>query len=181
MDPILELSGLSKVYPGGLKALDDVELTIRKGEIFALLGPNGAGKTTLIGAVCGLVRPSSGTIRAFGYDMASEWRNARSRIGLVPQELSTDMFEPVKRAVSYSRGLFGLAPDPARIEEILAREREDEVESDPQPDDEQEYDLFNSPAGRVQRPWPCRPLRQRVSRETPHPLQVKGLPLQDWW
>lgn len=119
MDPILELSGLSKVYPGGLKALDDVELTIRKGEIFALLGPNGAGKTTLIGAVCGLVRPSSGTIRAFGYDMASEWRNARSRIGLVPQELSTDMFEPVKRAVSYSRGLFGLAPDPARIEEIL--------------------------------------------------------------
>lgn len=119
MDPILELSGLSKVYPGGLKALDDVELTIRKGEIFALLGPNGAGKTTLIGAVCGLVRPSSGTIRAFGYDMARDWRKARSRIGLVPQELSTDMFEPVKRAVSYSRGLFGLAPDPARIEEIL--------------------------------------------------------------
>ena len=119
MDPILELSGLSKVYPGGLKALDDVDLTIRKGEIFALLGPNGAGKTTLIGAVCGLVRPSSGTIRAFGHDMARDWRGARSRIGLVPQELSTDMFEPVHRAVSYSRGLFGLAPDKARIEEIL--------------------------------------------------------------
>ena len=119
MDPILELSGLSKVYPGGLKALDDVDLTIRKGEIFALLGPNGAGKTTLIGAVCGLVRPSSGTIRAFGHDMASDWRKARSRIGLVPQELSTDMFEPVKRAVAYSRGLFGLPPNPARIEEIL--------------------------------------------------------------
>lgn len=119
MDPILELSGLSKVYPGGLKALDHVDLTVSKGEIFALLGPNGAGKTTLIGAVCGLVRPSSGTIHAFGYDLASDWRRARSRIGLVPQELSTDMFEPVERAVSYSRGLFGLAPDRQRIEEIL--------------------------------------------------------------
>ncbi|MEX0342646.1 MAG: ABC transporter ATP-binding protein [Erythrobacter sp.] len=119
MDPILELSGLSKVYPGGLKALDDVDLTISKGEIFALLGPNGAGKTTLIGAVCGLVRPTSGTIRAFGHDMARDWRKARSRIGLVPQELSTDMFEPVHRAVSYSRGLFGLAPDRGRIEQIL--------------------------------------------------------------
>ncbi|QZD92505.1 ABC transporter ATP-binding protein [Qipengyuania xiapuensis] len=118
-EPILELEGLSKVYPGGLKALDNVDLTIRKGEIFALLGPNGAGKTTLIGAVCGLVRPSEGTIRAFGHDMASDWRKARARIGLVPQELSTDMFEPVHRAVSYSRGLFGLAPDPARIEAIL--------------------------------------------------------------
>ena len=119
MEPILELSGLTKVYPGGLKALDDVDLTIRRGEIFALLGPNGAGKTTLIGAVCGLVRPSGGTIRAFGHDLATDWRKARARIGLVPQELSTDMFEPVKRAVSYSRGLFGLPPDPARIEEIL--------------------------------------------------------------
>ncbi len=119
MDPILELSGLSKVYAGGLKALDDVDVTIRRGEIFALLGPNGAGKTTLIGAVCGLVRPSSGTIRAFGHDLANDWRKARSRIGLVPQELSTDMFEPVQRAVSYSRGLFGLAPDRHRIEEIL--------------------------------------------------------------
>ena len=118
-EPILELDGLSKIYPGGLKALDSVDLTIRKGEIFALLGPNGAGNTTLIGAVCGLVRPSSGSIRAFGHDMATDWRKARSRIGLVPQELSTDMFEPVQRAVAYSRGLFGLAPDPARIEEIL--------------------------------------------------------------
>ena len=118
-EPILELDGLSKIYPGGLKALDSVDLTIRKGEIFALLGPNGAGKTTLIGAVCGLVRPSSGSIRAFGHDMATDWRKARSRIGLVPQELSTDMFEPVQRAVAYSRGLFGLAPDPGRIEEIL--------------------------------------------------------------
>lgn len=119
MEPILELSGLSKVYPCGLTALDNVDLTINKGEVFALLGPNGAGKTTLIGAVCGLVRPTSGSIRAFGHDLASDWRRARSRIGLVPQELSTDMFEPVHRAVSYSRGLFGLAPDRDRIEEIL--------------------------------------------------------------
>lgn len=118
-EPILELRGLTKVYPGGLKALDSVDLHIRKGEIFALLGPNGAGKTTLIGAVCGLVRPSGGTIRAFGYDMSTHWRQARARIGLVPQELSTDMFEPVIRAVSYSRGLFGLPSDKNRIEEIL--------------------------------------------------------------
>ncbi|MBO6609156.1 ABC transporter ATP-binding protein [Altererythrobacter sp.] len=118
-EPILELRDLTKVYPGGLKALDSVDLDIRKGEIFALLGPNGAGKTTLIGAVCGLVRPSGGTIRAFGYDMATHWRQARARIGLVPQELSTDMFEPVIRAVSYSRGLFGLPSNRNRIEEIL--------------------------------------------------------------
>ena len=100
MEPILELAGLSKVYPGGLKALDSVDLTIRKGEIFALLGPNGAGKTTLIGAVCGLVRPTGGTMRAFGHDLAHDWRAARRRIGLVPQEMATDMFEPVIRAVS---------------------------------------------------------------------------------
>lgn len=118
-DPILEISGLTKVYTGGTKALEDVDLTIRKGEIFALLGPNGAGKTTLIGAVCGLVRPTGGTIRAFGGDMAHNWRSARARIGLVPQELSTDMFEPVERAVAYSRGLFGQPHDKARIEEIL--------------------------------------------------------------
>lgn len=117
--PILEIANLTKKYPGGLTALDDVDLTVRKGEIFALLGPNGAGKTTLIGAVCGLVRPSGGTIRAFGHDLATNWRSARTRIGLVPQELSTDMFEQVQRAVAYSRGLFGLPADPARIEEIL--------------------------------------------------------------
>jgi len=118
-EPILEIEGLNKVYPGGLKALDDVDLSIHKGEIFALLGPNGAGKTTLIGAVCGLVRPTSGRIVAFGKDVAVDWRGARARIGLVPQELSTDMFEPVKQAVAYSRGLFGLPPDDARIEEVL--------------------------------------------------------------
>ncbi|KHK91245.1 ABC transporter ATP-binding protein [Novosphingobium malaysiense] len=119
MQPILEISGLTKTYSGGFTALKSVDLTINKGEIFALLGPNGAGKTTLIGAVCGLVRPSSGAIHAFGEDMASNWRHLRARIGLVPQELATDMFEPVRRAVGDSRGLFGLPPDAAKIEEIL--------------------------------------------------------------
>ena len=119
MGIILDIAGLTKTYPGGLTALDSVDLQIRQGEIFALLGPNGAGKTTLIGAVCGLVRPSSGTIRVFGEDMGRNWRAMRARIGLVPQELATDMFEPVERAVRHSRGLFGLAPDPARIERIL--------------------------------------------------------------
>lgn len=118
-DAILEIEGLTKTYPGGLKALDAVDLTIRKGEIFALLGPNGAGKTTLIGSVCGIVRPSGGTIRAFGLDLEREWRKARGRIGLVPQEMATDMFETVWHAVTYSRGLFGVAPDKARIEQIL--------------------------------------------------------------
>jgi ABC-2 type transport system ATP-binding protein len=123
-DPILEIRSLCKTYPRrqsaeATVALDNVDLDIRRGEIFALLGPNGAGKTTLIGAVCGLVRPSGGTIRAFGFDMASHWRQARARIGLVPQELSVDMFEPVLLSVSHSRGLFGLAPDPAKVEELL--------------------------------------------------------------
>jgi len=118
-EPILDISGLCKTYKGGLQALDNVDLEIRKGEIFALLGPNGAGKTTLIGAVCGLVRPSAGSIHAFGLDLAQHWREARARIGLVPQELATDMFEPVLRTVRYSRGLFGLAPDAGRIEEVL--------------------------------------------------------------
>jgi ABC-2 type transport system ATP-binding protein len=118
-EPILSIRGLTKTYKNGPRALDNVDLDIRKGEIFALLGPNGAGKTTLIGAVCGLVRPSGGTITAFGHDLAKDWRSARARIGLVPQELATDMFETVWRAVAYSQGLFGKAHDPARIEEIL--------------------------------------------------------------
>jgi len=118
-EPILSIRGLSKIYKGGVRALDSVDLDIRQGEIFALLGPNGAGKTTLIGAVCGLVRPTSGTITAFGQDLSRDWRKARARIGLVPQELATDMFETVSRAVAYSRGLFGKPGDPARIEEIL--------------------------------------------------------------
>jgi ABC-2 type transport system ATP-binding protein len=123
-EPILDIQGLCKTYTpksGGTAtiALDNVDLQIRKGEIFALLGPNGAGKTTLIGAVCGLVRPTGGTIKAFGLDMKRDWRKARARIGLVPQELSVDMFEHVLLSVNHSRGLFGLAPDAARIEDIL--------------------------------------------------------------
>ncbi len=118
-DPILSLRGLTKTYRGGTRALDSVDLDIRRGEIFALLGPNGAGKTTLIGAVCGLVRPTGGTMTAFGHDLSRDWRSARARIGLVPQELATDMFETVRRAVTYSQGLFGKPHDPARIEEIL--------------------------------------------------------------
>lgn len=118
-EPILSIENLSKVYAGGFKALDSVSLAIRRGEIFGLLGPNGAGKTTLIGAVCGLVRPSAGTIRVFGSDLAQYWRQVRQRIGLVPQELGFDMFDTVERQVAYSRGLFGAAPDRARIEEVL--------------------------------------------------------------
>ena len=119
METILDIAGLTKVYPGGLKALDGVDLQIRRGEIFALLGPNGAGKTTLIGAVCGIVRVTGGSIHAFGHDLSQNWRDARRRIGLVPQELGFDMFDTVERQVAYSRGLFGCAPDPARIEEVL--------------------------------------------------------------
>ncbi|MES2288895.1 MAG: ABC transporter ATP-binding protein [Pseudomonadota bacterium] len=119
MTSILSIANLSKTYAGGHKALDDVSLDIKKGEIFALLGPNGAGKTTLIGAVCGLVRPTGGTISFDGIDMKTGWRAARARIGLVPQELSTDMFEAVKDTVAYSRGLFGKRRDPAIIESVL--------------------------------------------------------------
>jgi ABC-2 type transport system ATP-binding protein len=118
-EPILDIAGLTKTYKGGTTALAGVDLTIRRGEIFALLGPNGAGKTTLIGAVCGLVRPTGGTIHAFGQDVARHWREVRRRIGLVPQELSFDMFDQVERSVAYSRGMFGCPPDSARIEEVL--------------------------------------------------------------
>ncbi len=118
-EPILQIDGLTKTYKGGLTALDGVSVEIHKGEIFALLGPNGAGKTTLIGAVCGLVKPTSGTIRAFGQDVESNWREARRRIGLVPQELAFDMFDKVIRQVRYSRGMFGCPPDEKRIEEVL--------------------------------------------------------------
>jgi ABC-2 type transport system ATP-binding protein len=118
-EPILSIRGLTKTYKGGTRALDNVDLDIRQGEIFALLGPNGAGKTTLIGAVCGLVRPTSGTITAFGQDLSRDWRKARARIGLVPQELATDMFETVRSAIAYSQGLFGKPYDGARLDEIL--------------------------------------------------------------
>jgi ABC-2 type transport system ATP-binding protein len=119
VDSIVVVSGLDKIYASGHHALKRIDLTIRRGEIFALLGPNGAGKTTLIGAICGLVRPTAGRVLADGHDIVRDYRAARAKIGLVPQELATDMFEKVWDTVSYSRGLFGKAPDPAHIERIL--------------------------------------------------------------
>ncbi|PKP77070.1 MAG: multidrug ABC transporter ATP-binding protein, partial [Alphaproteobacteria bacterium HGW-Alphaproteobacteria-3] len=119
MSSAIEISGLSKVYPGGFQALKNVDLEIRKGEIFALLGPNGAGKTTLIGVVCGIVNPSSGTVRAGGHDIVRDFRAARSLIGLVPQELTVEHFESVIDTVKFSRGLFGKAPNPQHIEKVL--------------------------------------------------------------
>src|SRR4051794_497190 len=116
---LIRISGLSKTYATGFQALKNVDLEIRKGEIFALLGPNGAGKTTLIGIVCGIIRPSAGTVLADGHDIVKDYRAARSIIGLVPQELTTDAFESVWATVSFSRGLFGRPPDPARIEQVL--------------------------------------------------------------
>jgi len=112
MSPVLSISHLSKTYATGLTALDDVSLDIRRGEIFALLGPNGAGKTTLISIVCGIVNPSGGTVRVDGHDIVKNYRAARSEIGLVPQELTTDAFETVWATVSFSRGLFGKGRNP---------------------------------------------------------------------
>src|SRR5215467_12374272 len=106
-EPIVSISGLSKTYATGFQALRRIDLTIRRGEIFALLGPNGAGKTTLISIICGIVNPTEGTVIADGCDIARDYRSARSKIGLVPQELSTDAFETVWATVSFSRGLFG--------------------------------------------------------------------------
>lgn len=117
--PIISISHLDKTYDDGFKALKDISLDINKGEIFALLGPNGAGKTTLISAICGIVTPSSGTVRVAGYDIIKQYRQTRKLIGLVPQELTTDAFETVTNTVNFSRGLFGKKPDPAYIEELL--------------------------------------------------------------
>jgi len=119
MPPVLSISGLSKTYQGGFQALTDVDLEIEKGEIFALLGPNGAGKTTLISIVCGIVTATAGKVTVDGHDIRRDYREARSKIGLVPQELTTDAFETVWDTVSFSRGLFGKAPDPAHIEATL--------------------------------------------------------------
>lgn len=118
-DPILDIRGLEKTYRGGTKALAGVDLTIEPGEIFALLGPNGAGKTTLIGAICGLVRPTAGSVFVFGEDLLRHPKRLRQRIGLVPQEISVDLFDTVIRQVRYSRGMFGCPPDESRIEEVL--------------------------------------------------------------
>jgi len=119
MQAVIQVSHLSKTYATGFRALQDVSLEIRRGEIFALLGPNGAGKTTLIGIVCGIVNPTSGSVLAGGYDVVRQYRQARRMIGLVPQELATDAFETVFATVSFSRGLFGKPRDPALIERVL--------------------------------------------------------------
>jgi ABC-2 type transport system ATP-binding protein len=119
MQPIISINQLTKVYASGFQALKPIDLAIERGEIFALLGPNGAGKTTLIGIVCGILRPTSGAVSVDGHDIVRDYRAARSLIGLVPQELTTDAFESVWRTVSFSRGLFGKPPDPAHIEKVL--------------------------------------------------------------
>ncbi len=119
MQSIISVSGLSKTYASGFQALKKVDLEIRKGEIFALLGPNGAGKTTLINIICGIVNPSTGTVRIDGHDIVRDFRAARSRVGLVPQELATDIFETVWKTVTFSRGLFGKAPNDAYVEKVL--------------------------------------------------------------
>ncbi len=119
MQPIISINNLSKTYASGFEALKAINLDIRRGEIFALLGPNGAGKTTLIGIICGILRPSTGTVTVDGHDIITDYRAARSLIGLVPQELHTDAFESVWATVNFSRGLFGKPPNPAHIEKIL--------------------------------------------------------------
>jgi ABC-2 type transport system ATP-binding protein len=116
---VLTVSGVSKTYATGFHALKNIDLEIRRGEIFALLGPNGAGKTTLINIICGIVTASTGTVTAGGHDNVREFRQARAKIGLVPQELTTDMFETVWNTMEFSRGLFGKAPDRAVLEKVL--------------------------------------------------------------
>jgi ABC-2 type transport system ATP-binding protein len=118
-DPILSIRGLRKQYATGVEALKPIDLDIRRGEIFALLGPNGAGKTTMISIVCGIVTPTAGEVLIDGKNWQRHYREARKRIGLVPQELTMDVFEPLLSTVSFSRELFGRRPDPKRIEEIL--------------------------------------------------------------
>src|SRR3954468_4007192 len=119
MPPIIAVSGVSKTYASGFQALKNINLEIRRGEIFALLGPNGAGKTTLISLICGIVTPTEGRVLVDGHDIIRDFRPARALIGLVPQELTTDAFETVWATVSFSRGLWGKKPDPALIEKIL--------------------------------------------------------------
>jgi ABC-2 type transport system ATP-binding protein len=119
MQTILSVTNLSKTYASGFQALKNVDLAIRRGEIFALLGPNGAGKTTLISIICGIVNASAGKVTVDGHDIGRDYRAARTLIGLVPQELTTDAFETVWATVSFSRGLFGKAPNPAHIEAVL--------------------------------------------------------------
>src|SRR4051795_4157040 len=120
-DNVLSIRQLTKTYGTGVQALKPIDLDIRRGEIFALLGPNGAGKTTLINIICGIITPTSGEVLVDGKNWRTDYRHARSRIGLVPQELTTEAFEPVSRTVTFSRGLFGKPGNPAKIEELLKR------------------------------------------------------------
>jgi len=115
------ISGLSKIYDNGFNALKNINLSIKKGEIFAMLGPNGAGKTTLISIICGIVKPTSGKVTVEDYDIIDDYRQTRSRIGLVPQELTLEQFETVFNNVSYSRGLYGKKPNPLHIEKVLKK------------------------------------------------------------
>lgn len=119
MEPVISIKNLTKTYASGLRALNNVNLDIRRGEIFALLGPNGAGKTTLISTVCGIVTPSEGTVTVDGHDILTDYRAARSKIGLVPQELAIATFENVISTMNFSRGLFGKPPNPTHIEKVL--------------------------------------------------------------
>ncbi len=119
MKPIISVSNLVKTYASGFRALKGVSLDIERGEVFALLGPNGAGKTTLINVICGIVTATSGVVLADGHDIVRDYRAARAKIGLVPQELSTDVFESVWATVNFSRGVFGKAPDAAYLEKVL--------------------------------------------------------------
>ena len=119
LDNQIAINNLSKVYKNGLTALKNINLNIKKGEIFAMLGPNGAGKTTLINIICGIVKPTNGEIAVEGFDIINDYRETRSRIGLVPQELTLEQFETVFNNVSYSRGLYGKKPDPTHIEKVL--------------------------------------------------------------
>ena len=119
MSDQISINNLSKVYDNGFEALKKINLNIKKGEIFAMLGPNGAGKTTLISIICGIVRPSSGKVTVDDFDIIDDYRETRSRIGLVPQELTLEQFETVFNNVSYSRGLYGKKPDPSHIEKVL--------------------------------------------------------------
>lgn len=119
MQPVISIRGLEKTYSGGFRALRPLDLDINRGEIFALLGPNGAGKTTLISIICGIVQPSGGNVSVDGHDILTGFRETRSRIGLVPQELTTDTFETVWSTVRFSRGLFGKRPDDAHLEKVL--------------------------------------------------------------
>ncbi len=119
MPPIISISNLCKTYASGFRALNNINLDVHRGEIFALLGPNGAGKTTPIGIICGILRPTAGSVSVDGHDIIRDYRAARSMIGLVPQELTTDAFETVIATVTFSRGLFGRPPNPTHIEKVL--------------------------------------------------------------